>query len=356
MYSRQMLRRYAFACALAIITAVLVIASLRTGSYPLAFRDILAALAGCADETVSRVVFDIRLPQAAAAVLGGASLALAGAVMQNVLRNPLASPFTLGVSQGAVFGAVFAIVILGVGSNVSRGAIGADLAAWTGAAAPVLRYGLMAACAFAGSLLTVAALVALSTLRNLSPSALILAGVAISSFFGAATMLIQYFATDVQVASAVFWTFGDLKRARWAELSIMAAALIPAAAYFFLSGWSFNAMAWGDDTARSLGINAGRLRIVSLVLAAMIASVVTAFMGIIGFVGLIAPHGVRLLIGHDNRFLMPCAAMAGGIVLLVSDLIARTVMAPVVLPVGIVTSFAGAPLFLYLLLRGGGEK
>jgi iron complex transport system permease protein len=149
----------------------------------------------------------------------------------------------------------------------------------------------------------------------------------------------------------VFWTFGDLRKAQWPELAVIAVALLPPAAYFLWRGWHFNAMVWGDDTARSLGVGVYSLRLTALVLAALAASVTTAFMGIIGFVGLIAPHVVRMVIGQDHRFLFPYSALAAGLLLLVSDLLARTVMAPIVLPVGILTSFAGGPLFLYLLIK-----
>jgi iron complex transport system permease protein len=286
------------------------------------------------------------MPQVVAALLAGGCLGLSGAAMQNVLRNPLASPFTLGVSQGAVFGATFAIIVLGAGTAVAGETAG------VAASSPYV----LAVCAFVGSLVTIAALVLLSSLRDLSPAALILAGVALSAFFGSATMLLQYFASENQVASAVFWTFGDLKKAQWPELAMITVILLPAGGYFLWKAWHFNAMTWGDDTARSLGVRVVSLRLTALVLAALVASVTTAFVGVIGFVGLIAPHLIRMVIGEDHRFLFPYAALAGGLLLLVADLLARTVMAPVVLPVGILTSFAGGPVFLYLLLRHGNVR
>jgi len=339
-YDRHVRGKYLAGAVLVGLSLAAAAASLRTGAYPLGFRAMAGALLGRADASTQHVFWSIRLPQVAAAVLAGACLGLAGVAMQNVLRNPLASPFTLGISQGAVFGATFAIVALGAGT-----AVVAD-AAPEAASSPYL----VVACAFGGSLVTVTALVLLSTLRDLSPAALILAGVALSAFFGSATMLLQYFASDIEVASAVFWTFGDLKKAQWPELAVIALVLLPTAAYVLWRAWHFNAMVWGDDTAKSLGVRVSSLRLSALVLAALVASVTTAFMGIIGFVGLIAPHLVRMVIGEDHRFLFPYAALAGGLLLLVSDLLARTVMAPVVLPVGILTSFAGGPVFLYLLM------
>jgi len=340
-YARHIRRKLLVGCVLVCLIVAATALSLWTGAYPMDFGSMASALVGRADAAVSHVFWSIRMPQVLAALLAGACLGLAGTAMQNVLRNPLASPFTLGISQGAVFGAVFAIIVLGAGTAAVTDTAGAV------ASSPHVIVG----CAFAGSLITVTALVCLSSLRDLSPAAIILAGVALSAFFGSATMFLQYFASDIEIASAVFWTFGDLKKAQWPELGVIAVALLPAAAFFLFKGWDFNAMIWGDDTARSLGVGAHKLRLAALVLAALAASVTTAFMGIIGFVGLIAPHIMRMLVGQDHRFLFPYSALAGGLLLLISDLLARTVMAPVVLPVGILTSFAGAPLFLYLLMR-----
>ncbi len=340
-YTLHIRRKQVLGCVLVLLIAGAIAVSLRTGAYPVGIGDIPAAIIGRGDVPARHVFWHIRLPQVSAALLAGACLGLAGTAMQNVLRNPLASPFTLGISQGAVFGAVFAITVLGAGST---GAIG------TPNASPWLAH-VIVGCAFAGSLVTVAALVCLSSLRDLSPAALILAGVAISAFFGSATMLLQYFASDIEVASAVFWTFGDLRKAQWPQLAVITVVLLPPVSYFLWRSWDFNAMIWGDDTARSLGIGVHSLRLTALLLAALAASVTTAFMGIIGFVGLIAPHMVRMFVGQDHRFLFPYSALAAGLLLLVSDLLARTVMAPIVLPVGILTSFAGAPLFLYLLVK-----
>ena len=344
LYSRHVRRRFFITIGLAILLGLAVVCSLQIGPFPLQFRHVAQIVSGKADTAVQHVLVNIRLPRALAALLAGGCLALAGVAMQNVLRNPLASPFTLGVSQGAAFGAAFAIIVLGAG----------DISA-TGPQQPAVHSAyLVAGTAFFGSLVTVSALLILSAWRQLSPAALILAGVALSSFFGAATMLLQYFASDIQVAAAVFWTFGDLGKAGWRELAVMALTLIPATAYFLWRRWHFNALLWGDDAAKSLGVSVYRLRLISLVLAALIAAVTTAFLGIIGFVGLIAPHIVRMVMGQDHRFLLPCSLLAGGLLLLVSDALARTVIAPVVLPVGILTSFAGVPLFLYLLARRAG--
>ncbi len=315
------------------------IISIAIGSLNLTLKEVFTAL--FTETEKSYIVWNIRLTRTVGAILAGASLAVAGAVMQNVLKNPLASPFTLGVSHGAAFGAAFAIIILGAGHTHSFGS----------EAVTVFKLYHVALSAFLGALLTVILILLLSFLKRVTSEAIILAGVALSSLFGSATMFLQYFASDFQVAATVFWTFGDMGKAGWTENKIMFFAFILCFLFFLLNRWNYNAMLWGDEIAKSLGVNIKFLRVSSMFLSALIVSVCIAFLGIIGFVGLISPHLVRFLVGNDYRFLIPYSALLGAALLLVSDLVARTVMAPTVLPVGIITSFAGAPLFFYLLIR-----
>ena len=340
-YAEYLKHKVFLLIGLAILLAVAAICSLKIGVYPLSIRQIISAIGGYENSCVQHVVLGIRLPRVLAAMLAGACLAIAGTAMQTVLKNPLASPFTLGVSQGAAFGAAFAIIILGAGSVFATGNESAMLPASC----------LIVGSAFAGSMITIIALVVLSSLRDMSPVALILAGVALGSFFGAATMLLQYFASDIQVVSAVFWTFGDLGKAQWSHIGLMSLLLGITSIFFMMKRWYFNAMLWGDDSAKSLGVSVVSLRIISLVLASLLTSVVVAFLGIIGFIGLVSPHIVKMVIGQDHRYLFPSAVLFGALLLLVSDVLARTVMSPVVLPVGILTSFVGVPVFLHLLIK-----
>ncbi|HQK48851.1 MAG TPA: iron ABC transporter permease [Syntrophales bacterium] len=337
-YGALLGRKAAVAGLLLAAVVLLALAALAVGSYPLSPGDVLAALAGRADGVTAHIIGNIRLPRAVAAVVAGASLGIAGAVMQNVIRNPLASPFTLGVSQGAAFGAALAIVSLG--GSAAKG-LATTMQAW-----------LTALSAFAGALATVAAILMLSALRRLAPATLILAGVAMSALFGAATMFLQYFSTDSQLAATVFWTFGDLGRAGWRDILLMTAALAPGLAYFLWNSWGYNALEWGDETAGGLGVSVGRLRLGSLAASALVAAVTVACLGVIGFVGLVAPHIMRFFVGDDHRFLLPCSALCGSMLLLAADILSRLLLAPVVVPVGIVTTFAGAPLLLYLLMKG----
>jgi len=319
--------------------------SMTVGSLPLSIADIIHGLIRQEDIPYSHVIWNIRLPRMITTIIAGAGLAVAGAIMQNILRNPLASPFTIGISQGAGFGAAFAIIILGAGSTHLAGTKAVTLQSPD----------LVVLSAFAGAMLSVAFILGLAMLRRITPEAVILAGVALSAFFSAATMFLQYFASDMQMAATVFWTFGDLGKAGWRENGIMLAAFLIAFSYFFAVRWRFNALQWGDDVAQSLGVRVQRLRISGMILASLTVAVTTAFLGIIGFIGLLAPHIARFIVGNDYRFLIPCSAILGSLLLLLSDIVARMLMPPVILPVGIITSFLGAPLFLYLLIKGQGR-
>lgn len=175
-------------------------------------------------------------------------------------------------------------------------------------------------------------------------------------FFAAATTLIQFFAQDVQVAAIVFWTFGDLGRASWPDVRIMFFLVMLALLYFMLHRWDYNAIDSGEETAKGLGVDVEKLRLGGMLISSLITSVAVAFLGIIGFIGLVAPHMMRRVIGGDHRFLIPGTTVMGCLLLLASDTLARTIIKPVVLPVGAITSFMGAPLFLYLLSRGFKKK
>ncbi|ASJ04153.1 FecCD family ABC transporter permease [Thermococcus barossii] len=317
--------------------------SLSHGAYSLSVGEVVDALLGGGTEGARLVVWNIRMPRIVAGLLVGASLAIAGAVMQGFLRNPLATPFTMGVSHGAMFGASLAI-LLGAGYAESSGRISLD-----NPYAVVLF-------AFIGAISATAVILALARLKGLSPEAIILAGVAMSSLFVALTTLVQYFADELQLAAMVYWSFGDLGRATWRENGIMLAAFLPIFVYFVVKRWDLNASLMGDDVAKSVGVDVERVRLISTFLAALITAVSVAFVGVIGFVGLIAPHAIRLVAGGDYRFLVPLSALAGALLLVAADTIARLVLSPMILPVGIVTSFLGAPAFIYLLVRMEGRR
>jgi iron complex transport system permease protein len=196
----------------------------------------------------------------------------------------------------------------------------------------------------------------LSRFKSITPEAMVLSGVALSSLFAAGTILIQYFAQDFQIAAVVFWTFGDLGRVAWNEIAILGCLTALAFIYFLSRRWDYNALDSGEETAKSLGVRVERIRQGGMFVSSLIAAVAVSFLGIIGFIGLVGPQIMRRIIGGDHRYLVPASALMGSFLLLVSDTLARTIVAPVVLPVGAITSFFGAPLFLYLLVRGYQRK
>ena len=265
--------------------------------------------------------------------------------MQGVLHNPLASASTLGVSQGAAFGAALAIIALDAGTQNAANAA---------SAVTIRSPGTVTVCAFLGGLATTAVVLGLARARRTSPTTMILAGVALSSLFSGATTLLQYFADDVQTATVVYWTFGDLGRPGWREIGLIAAVTAAAFLYFLWNRWNYNALEGGMQTAKSLGVQVDLLSYTSMILCTLIAAIAVAFVGTISFVGIIAPHMVRRVTGSDYRFLLPCSALGGGALLLLGDLVSRTVLSPAVLPIGAITSFLGAPVFLYIVFRREG--
>ena len=335
-------RKVLFGGLSAAALAALFLYAIAAGPVQIPVLDVIAILAGGGSGTHRTIIWQIRLPQALAAVVAGAGLSVAGAAMQNVLRNPLGSPFTLGISQAAAFGAAFAIVFLGVGTT----ARGDDYTVL------INNPYVITTSAFLWSLVSTAVILALVRYKRATPETMILTGVAMGSLFTASLSLVQYFARDVEVAAIVFWTFGDVARATWSDLAVMTAATVVGSVYFVKNSWNYNALNSGDETAASLGVNVARLRIGGMLVASLVTAFIISFVGIIGFVGLVVPHIVRKAIGGDERFLMPVSCVVGAALLLASDTVARLVVAPVVLPVGILTSFVGAPMFIYLVVRG----
>ena len=196
----------------------------------------------------------------------------------------------------------------------------------------------------------------LSRFRQVSTQGIVLAGTAISAMFSGATTLMQYFADEIQLNTLVFWTFGSLGNTSWGDVGQMLVVLICVSACFFLRRWDYNALLSGEETAVSLGINVKRLTLSNMVLCCLLSSVIVSYIGLINFIGLIAPHIVRLVVGNNHVYLLPGSAMAGALILLLGDLFARVVISPIILPIGAITSFLGGPMFLYLLFKGGDRK
>ena len=324
-----------FLLLLVVIMAATGIIAIACGSSGLSVYQVLATL-------LEGIVFNIRLPRVITAIVAGTGLAVVGCVMQSLLKNPLASSSTLGVSQGAAFGAAFAIIALGAGMQ-NQTVDGVTFSE------PYK----ISICAFAGSMMSTIVILVLSKVKRITPEMMVLAGVALSSVFSGGTTLLQYFADDVKVAAVVFWTFGNLGSTSWREIIIMTVVVAASLIYFMLNRWNYNAMQNGENTAKGLGVNVEGMRIVGMIVCSMTASVIVSYIGIINFIGLISPHLMRRVIGSDYRYLLPASAMGGAILLLLSDTAARLAVQPAVLPIGAITSFLGAPLFMYLIFKGG---
>ena len=336
LYHRNQVRSIRFLIILSGILLLTILLSLRAGSYETPIGELMKGIFGMAtDRKINIVVRNNRLPRILTATLAGGGLGLAGCVLQAVLRNPLASASTLGVSQGATFGAAFAIEVLGLGGTTDFG---------------------IPLCAFLGSIAVALVILGLSKFRQVSPEGIVLAGVAISSMFTGATTLIQYFADEVELSTLVFWTFGDLDSTGWEDLGSMAAITAVLCVYCVLHRWDYNALLSGEEIAISLGIHVKRLTLVGMVLCCLTSSVVVSNVGLISFIGLVAPHIVRMVVGNNHVYLIPGSVLGGAVLLLLSDLFARTVISPVILPIGAITSFLGGPLFLYLLFKGGRKQ
>jgi iron complex transport system permease protein len=342
-YLAYVRRKYFWIMGGLLLLFFMLIYSITVGAVMIPPQEVLQTLMGQSVSTKwDSIIWNIRLPQALAAIVAGAGLSIAGAVMQSILRNPLGSPFTLGISNAGAFGAAVSVIVLGTGKMQS-----------TAANAVVINNPyLTTMVAFLFCLLATGVILLISRIRGASPEVMVLAGVALSSLFTAGTMFLQYFADDTQLAAVVFWTFGDVGRINWLELEIMTVVVLLSVIFFIANCWNYNAIDAGDETAKGLGVNVERIRMIGMVIAALVSAVVVSFLGVIGFVGLICPHMVRRLIGDDQRYLIPGSTVLGGILLLVSDTAARLIIAPYVLPVSVLTAFMGAPTFIYLLLRG----
>lgn len=317
------------------------VVSVFVGSGTLLFKEVFLAIFNKGSETARLIVRRIRFPRVIAALIAGGGLAVSGLVMQTVLKNPLASPTTLGVSNAAVFGANFAIIVVGAGAFHSTHG------SWLSISNPYL----VSTFSFLSAIIAAGAILLLARLKNLNASAIVLAGVAVSAIFQAGTTLIQYFASDTQVASAVYWTFGDLGRASYKTDLIMFIVVAVSTLFFFLKRWDFSAMSGGIAYAKTLGVNTRFMTIMSLLLASLITSVTVSFLGIIGFVGLTAPQFMKRIVGDDYRYLLPSSFLAGALLLLISDILGRLPIFGTSVPVGVVTSLIGGPVFLAILLR-----
>ncbi|MGA3085052.1 MAG: iron ABC transporter permease [Thermodesulfobacteriota bacterium] len=278
------------------------------------------------DSTSWTILWELRLPRVILAGIVGWSLSIGGVVFQALMRNPLAEPFLLGISSGAAIGAVAGIIF--------------GIVFWGGI--PFM--------AFLGALMTIAlVLIIAQRARAIDPNTLILTGVIINAFFAALIMFAMAVTSGEKLHSLLFWLYGDLSRGRFFDLWIMVPVILIGSFILYGMARSFNLIASGEEVAAQLGVDVERAKWIALVIVSLMCGTTVAFSGIIGFVGLIVPHLVRMAFGPDHRLLLPASGLFGASFMIGADLLARTVISPSELPVGVITAFLGAPFFLYLL-------
>lgn len=282
------------------------------------------------------IVWDIRMPYALMAIVVGLTLGLAGAEMQTILNNPLASPFTLGVSSAAAFGAALAIV-LGIG-------IPGIPAQW-----------FISANAFIFALLAALLLDGITRWTQVATSGVVLFGIALVFTFNALVSMLQFIANEDTLQGLVFWTMGSIARASWEKLGILLLALAVIMPLSMLSSWKLTSLRLGEDRAISFGINVRRLRLTTLLRISILSALSVAFVGPIGFIGLVAPHIARMLFGEDHRFYLPGSALIGALVLSLASIVSKNLIDGVIIPVGIVTSLVGVPFFITIIVRHRGS-
>ncbi|MEX3238412.1 FecCD family ABC transporter permease [Serratia quinivorans] len=289
-----------------------------------------------ADAGTRVIVWDIRLPYALMAVVVGFALGLAGAEMQTILNNPLASPFTLGVSSAAAFGAALAIVLgIGVPGIPDQWFISAN--------------------AFIFALFAALMLDGITRWTRVATSGVVLFGIALVFTFNALVSMMQFIASEDTLQGLVFWTMGSLARASWDKLGILLGVFAVLLPLSMMSSWKLTALRLGEDRAVSFGIDVRRLRLTTLLRISILSALAVAFVGPIGFIGLVAPHIARMIFGEDHRFYLPASALIGALVLSMASVASKNLIPGIIIPVGIVTSLVGVPFFLSIILRHRGN-
>lgn len=338
-YQRTLKRRLFFimVCVLTIIVSAGY--AVAYGSLDISFIDTYMTIwnhitGNIVDSGMDFIIITVRSPRVVAGIIAGVGLAVCGVVMQSVLRNPLADPYTTGVSSGAGFGATLAITC---GFAVSS-------------QTPIVLL------AFLFSLLPTIAIILLSKHRfSSSPTVLIMFGIGLMYIFNAFTTVMMLWTSPEDLAAVYQWQVGSLAKVTWESIPYMLAVVVVGTVIIQLLSSKLNILATGDENAKALGLNPHRMRLFLLALTGLISAAVVSFTGIIGFVGLVTPHIVRMFIGADNRYLLPASALFGGMLMVLADLLGRVIIPNSSLPVGVVMAFIGGPTFIWLLLRKGSK-
>ncbi|MCW2241485.1 FecCD family ABC transporter permease [Azospirillum canadense] len=335
-YRQGMRRRVAVTLWMSVLLAGLILLDLVTGPSPLSVGDALfGLLRGPAnpDGMTATIIWSIRLPITLMGVLVGISLGIAGLQMQTILDNPLASPFTLGFSAAAGFGAALAIMF--------------------GAALPIAAWLLTPLAAFAATLVSCGLIYGMARARGANPEILTLGGIAVMFLFQALQSLLQFLASPEVLQQIVFWLFGSLMKANWTSVMVLGGVLLVTVPLLARDAWRLTSLRLGDAHARSLGLDADALRRRTFGFVALLTAAAVAFVGTIGFIGLVAPHAARALVGEDQRVLMPLTALMGAALLVGASVVSKIIAQGAVIPVGIVTAVVGVPVLFTLVMRRG---
>ncbi|MEM7445087.1 MAG: iron ABC transporter permease [Pseudomonadota bacterium] len=332
-YRRLLFRRTVLVIVACLVLAATVVLDVMSGPFDLSvwrtLQVIIDPSVATAQERV--IVWDLRLPVALMAVAVGAMLGVAGAEMQTILNNPLADPFTLGLSSAASVGAALAIVL---GISVVPGVGGL----------------FVTVNAFVLAMATSLGLYAFTRIRGVTPEAMILVGIAMLFTFNALLGLLQYGASELQLAQLVFWQLGSLSRATWPKVAVCFAVLLIVMPYFMSRAWALTSLRMGEDKAAALGVNVNALRLAVLAGVSLLTAVAVSFVGAIAFVGLVGPHIARMIVGEDQRGFLPLSALSGALILSGTSIVSKTITPGIVYPIGMITSLIGIPFFLSLIL------
>lgn len=335
-YRRYILRKWIFMAVCALVIVLVAGYAITVGAYNIGFFEsyhiLWSHLIGdpISDSMKDYAVVTLRSPRIAIAIIGGAGLAVAGVVMQSTLLNPLADPYTTGISSGASFGATIWITL--------------GISVFSGTYALVFN-------AFVFSLIPMLAIISVAKIKNSSPTVMIMAGIAIMYIFNALTTVLKLWADPNSLQELYEWQVGSVARTSWDGIPIMLVITLSGIVLMQILSRKLNVLATGEDNAKSMGVDADKIRILNLLVVSLVTASIVSFTGLIGFVGLVAPHIARIFVGSDNRYLIPCSAFLGAALLIVSDLIGRIIIAPSTLQAGVIMSFLGGPMFLWLIMR-----
>lgn len=339
-YHKGALRKLLFIVVFSVLAIIVAGLALTIGDFIVDFFDVYVYLwdhitnnidtSSTYDVRADYVIWNLRFPRICTGLIAGMALATAGAIMQTILRNPLADPYTTGISSGASFGASLA---MGLGITVSG-----------------MGYAIVFN-AFVFSLIPMLVIMLVSKMKGASPTTMIMAGIAVMYIFNAMTTVIKLWADPDTLAAIYAWSVGSIDGSSWEKVTIMFTISIISVVVLQLMSKRLNVLSAGDEAAKSMGVDAEKLRVICLLVVSLMSAAIVSFTGLIGFIGLVCPHIARLIVGSDNRYLIPASAAFGAALLLAADCIGRVIIPGVVIQVGVITAFIGAPLFLYLIIK-----